>query len=225
MATNPRGLVYGKVPRSRETDHPQEDLHALLRQQLHEGFPLPQVRLQGPPPQGPRVPRRLILVIQPTGPQAPPAGEPGGTTRRYEAQFLHKDGGAVPVLGSSCPLFAASNREGLLLAFTDLRNGDHHQDRIERPEETACESRRVSSVIHELKNSLAILTLQSRLLSARNPLHADPGESLGIIQDQVKSMAHMLDSLRSSADPLEPHLETTDVNGLIRHTLDLYRQE
>jgi signal transduction histidine kinase len=80
-------------------------------------------------------------------------------------------------------------------------------------------------VIHELKNSLAILTLQSRLLSARDSLHAEQGESLTIIQDQVKRMAHMLDSLRRSADPLEPHLEATDVNGLVRHTLDLYRHQ
>ncbi|MGC9333463.1 MAG: two-component system sensor histidine kinase NtrB, partial [Anaerolineae bacterium] len=141
--------------------------------------------------------------------------------RQAELEVLHRDGTEIPVLINSSPLHDAHGGPGILATFADLRERHHFEAELQRLEEIASMTNHVSSVAHELNNSLTILVLQAQLLSRKTPESADFGDSLSIIQDQANRMIQMVDDLRSSTDPYELHLEHTDINTLLERTLEL----
>ena len=83
----------------------------------------------------------------------------------------------------------------------------------------------VSRLVHELNNSLAIISLQVRLLSRGEAEPAETKAGLDIIQEQAKRMSQMVDDLRSSADPYQPRLQITDVNAVIRYAMEIQRPQ
>ena len=83
----------------------------------------------------------------------------------------------------------------------------------------------VSRLVHELNNSLAIISLQTRLLSQGTIGPAQTEASLDIIREQAKRMSQMVDDLRSSADPYQPRLQTIDVNAVIRYTVEMQQAQ
>lgn len=145
--------------------------------------------------------------------------EPREGTGYQESALRHRNGTAVPVLINRRVLHAAQG--AVLLTFTAVQETQDRQARLQQMEEMARTSQHVSSVVHEMKNSLAILLLQTKLLSTRARLTSETGDGLAVVQDQIRRMAQMVDNLRTCADPLEPCLETVDVNELIRHTVEL----
>ena len=166
------------------------------------------------------------------GPGPWPFYKPGETTRRYEARLLHRDGSSLPALVSSCLLStdggtSSSRYQGILLMFTDLRERQHLQAQVEQLATPALMGQRIASVVHELSNSLTILTMQAQLLSkkvaAPEILGSVPPveQNLAVIQGEARRMMQLVDNLRLSADPYQVNLETTDVNALIEATLDL----
>jgi len=150
-------------------------------------------------------------------------GEPREAAGYQESALRHRNGTAVPVLISRRVLHAAQG--AVLLTFTAVQESQDRQARLQQMEEMARTSQHVSSVVHEMKNSLAILLLQTKLLSTKTRLTSETGDGLAVVQDQIKRMAQMVDNLRTCADPLEPCLETVDMNSLIRHTVALQRPQ
>lgn len=150
-------------------------------------------------------------------------GEPKEVAGYQESILRHRSGAAVPVLINRRVLHAAQG--AVLLTFTAVQVSQDRQTRLRQMEEMAQISQHVSSVVHEMKNSLAILLLQTRLLSTRTRLTSETGDGLAVVQDQIKRMAQMVDNLRTCADPLEPSLESVDLNALIRRTLELQRPQ
>jgi PAS domain S-box-containing protein len=148
------------------------------------------------------------------------AGEPQQSAGYQEGTLRHRNGTAVPVLINRRILHAAQG--AVLLTFTPLHESQDRQARLQQMEEMARASQHVSSVVHEMKNSLAILLLQTKMLSTRTRLTSETGDGLAVVQDQIKRMAQMVDNLRACADPLEPSLETVDVGALIGRTLQLH---
>jgi len=83
----------------------------------------------------------------------------------------------------------------------------------------------VSSLVHELNNSLAIISLQTRLLSQDGTGQVQVEASLDVIREQARRMSQMVDDLRSLADPHQPRLRATNVNAVIRYALDIQRPQ
>jgi PAS domain S-box-containing protein len=141
--------------------------------------------------------------------------------RQCELEVRRSDGTEVPVLINSSPLHDAHGGDGLLATFADLRERHHFEAELQRLEKVASMTNYVSSVAHELNNSLTILVLQAQLLSRKPAESLEFSESLSIIQDQANRMIEMVGDLRSSSDPYELRLEDVDVNALLERTLEL----
>jgi PAS domain S-box-containing protein len=142
------------------------------------------------------------------------------TNSRYEAWLLCKDGTTVPVLASSRPL---SNGDRVRLStFTDLRERHQLEAQVQQLGVPALMGEQIGSVIHELNNSLTIVSLQAQLLSKKVPVSQPLEESLTAIREQTKRMSHLVDSLRVAADPRQVNLETIDLHVLIEQTLELH---
>jgi two-component system, cell cycle sensor histidine kinase and response regulator CckA len=141
--------------------------------------------------------------------------------RQCELEVRRGDGTEIPVLINSSPLHDAHGGDGLLATFADLRERHHFEAELQRLEKTASMTNHVSSVAHELNNSLTILVLQAQLLSRKPAESLEFGESLSIIQDQANRMIQMVEDLRSSSDPYALRLEDVDVNALLERTLEL----
>jgi two-component system NtrC family sensor kinase len=149
-------------------------------------------------------------------------GLSGAMAGRYEARLRHKNGTAIPVLISSRLLQEGSDRQGILATFSDLRPGSEPPAQLAELNELPV-TPYVSSVVHELKNSLTILLLQSQILSRGGGQTPQFEESLSIIQGQARRMKQMLDDLRSPAEPHQLRLEPIDVNDLVENTLCLLK--
>ena len=91
-----------------------------------------------------------------------------------------------------------------------------HMDRLELLGEN------LSHVAHELNNRLTTVLLQTRILYRTAPPASQVEDGLATIQDQAQRMKRMLDDLLNYANPHSPEWETTDVNDLIRRTVDLH---
>lgn len=169
-----------------------------------------------------REPRELVglnwISLHVQKPQVLTTGPRQGTGYQ-ESALRHRDGTAVPVLINRRILHTAQG--AVLLTFTAVQETQDRQARLRQMEEMARTSQHISSVVHEMKNSLAILLLQTKLLSVRARSTSETSDGLAMVQDQIKRMAQMVDNLRTCADPLEPCLETVDVSALIRHTVEL----
>jgi signal transduction histidine kinase len=92
---------------------------------------------------------------------------------------------------------------------------------VEQTDELAEIGQHVASVAHELNNSLMIVLLQTRLLNKASASTPRIQEGLTTIQEQTQRMMQMVDDLLFFSRPRPLQLEATDVNSLIRRTLNL----
>jgi len=177
------------------------------------------------------------------GAQPPKFRTPTESTESYETRLRRKDGTTVPVLTRTRPLLDGEQRPKRLFAFTPLADGHpvstrnsrrsplsadersirlrqgRHQTPPQLQEELASLGEHVSSIAHELRNPLTIILLQTRLLHKAIESSPQVSDSLTLIQDQARRIGRMVDDLLTFAGSRSPHLETTDVNALIRRTL------
>jgi len=144
---------------------------------------------------------------------------------RIELRLQCQDGTAIPVLATSRPLHDRGRSQGVLMVFADQQERRRLGIQIREMEKAASAGQHLSGVVHELKNSLTILILQSQMLGRQGPLPSPMGESVAIIQSQASRMKQMLDNLRTSSDPHQLHLEAADVNELLHDTLVLLEHQ
>ena len=142
---------------------------------------------------------------------------------RYDARLLHRDGSQIPVVASSFPLSDGDSKAGTLSTFTDLRELGHLPGKDRDGSAHAGAGQRIASIVHELNNSLSILTLQAQVLNKRGNLTPRVKESLYAMQDETLRMTMLVDSLRAAADPHSIQLKPTDINKLIVQTLELQK--
>jgi PAS domain S-box-containing protein len=148
---------------------------------------------------------------------------PGDTPGRYRTRLLNKVGTEIPVLASSFPLSDGDHDAGTLSTFVDLRDAYYPPDENTEGGAPALASQRIASIVHELNNSLSILTLQAQIIHKRGKLTPRLKDSLIAIQDETVRMTTMVDSLRATADPHCVQLKPTDINMLIIQTLELQK--
>ena len=134
----------------------------------------------------------------------------------FETCLQRKDGTRTRVLVRVKPLFSGKRPQGLLSAFFPL--GGRHDPPLE---EMALIGQHISSVIHELNNPLTIILLQTRLLSKAAAQSPAIGKGLDTIREQVERIRRLVDDLLAFGGPRPPQLKDTDVNALIRHTLEV----
>ena len=161
-------------------------------------------------------------------PPATPGAAYYDTPGRYKTRLLHKVGAEIPVLASSFPLSDGDRDAGTLSTFVDLRDAHYPPDEStdgSAPEVAApaLASQRIASIVHELNNSLSILTLQAQVIHKRGNLTPRLEDSLIAIRDETVRMTTMVDSLRATADPHTVQLKPTDINMLIIQTLELQK--
>ncbi|MFN2242828.1 MAG: ATP-binding protein [Anaerolineae bacterium] len=151
----------------------------------------------------------------------PETGE-DDTPGRYETRLLHKRGVEIPVVASNFPLSDGDHEAGTLSTFTDLRE-DGLLPAVTDATTPVLAGQRIASIVHELNNSLSILTLQAQILHRKGELNPKLTESLVAIQDETVRMTTMVESLRVAADPHNVQLKPTNINMLIVQTLELQR--
>jgi PAS domain S-box-containing protein len=144
---------------------------------------------------------------------------------RHETRLLHKHGIEIPVIASSFALSDGERDAGTLSTFTDLRDASHLPVESRDRAAAAVTGQRIASIVHELNNSLSILTLQAQVLHKRGNLGPTLRESLVAIQDETTRMAAMVESLRAAADPHNVQPRPTDINMLIVQTLELQKPQ
>jgi PAS domain S-box-containing protein len=171
---------------------------------------------------------RIFADRQNGKPPAEPGDTPCDASGRFQASLLNKAGTEIPVLVSSFPLFDGEDDAGTLSTFIDLRDAHNPTDEQEDADASAVAtpalaSQRIASVVHELNNSLSILTLQAQVIHKRGNLSPRVADSLLAIQDETVRMTTMVDSLRATADPHTVQLRPTDINMLLIQTLELQK--
>jgi nitrogen-specific signal transduction histidine kinase len=130
------------------------------------------------------------------------------------------------VLASSSPLGDDGPKDDTLWTFTDLRESQSLREKVEKLTKPAQMGQQVASIIHELSNSLTILSLQAQLLAKKGPLTPQVEENLAVIRDQARRMIEMVDTLRESSDPnsrMQPI--RSDANALVEGTLALHSHQ
>ncbi len=97
----------------------------------------------------------------------------------------------------------------------------NHPQAKSQPEAMALMGEHVAGVAHEMRNLLAIIQMQARFLPLQK--RDTPGfqDSLTVIQEQARRMAHLVDNLLAFGDSRTPWFEKTDVNALLRYVVDL----
>ncbi len=139
------------------------------------------------------------------------------TTSPFETCLRRKDGTPVRVRVNIRPLFDGNRFQATLVAVIPL-DGQHHP-----VEEMALIGQHLSSVLHELNNPLTLILLQIRLLLKSAAQVPEIGEGLVTIQEQSLRMRRLVDELLAFGYSRPLQLEETDLNSLLRHTLDLQR--
>jgi len=139
-------------------------------------------------------------------------------------RLLHKRGCEVLVAASSFALSDGERDAGSLTTFVDVRDPGHTPTGCSDGAATAVSGERIASIVHELNNSLSILTLQAQMIHKKETLGPGLKESVTAIQDEALRMAMMVESLRiAAADPYDVHLQPTDINALVARTLELHK--
>jgi len=144
---------------------------------------------------------------------------------RYEARLLDKQGTVIPVVAGCFPLADGDREAGTLSTFSELRHAGSIAVQNGDRAAAAVTGQRIASIVHELNNSLSILTLQAQVLHKRGNLGSTLRESLVAIQDETTRMAAMVESLRAAADPHNVQPRPTDINMLIVQTLELQKPQ
>lgn len=104
---------------------------------------------------------------------------------------------------------------------TPLIGRPHLQDEPQQSGVMAMMGQHIAGVAHEMRNLLAIIQLQARMLPKKQPDTPQFQESLAIVQDQAKRMAYLVDNLLAFGDLREPKMERADVNALLRYVVSL----
>ncbi len=86
---------------------------------------------------------------------------------------------------------------------------------------TALFGQHVAGIAHEMRNLLAIIQLQARMLPKKQHDTPQFQKSLAIIEDQAKRLAALVDTLLALRDSRGPRFERVDVNALLQYTVGL----
>ncbi len=136
----------------------------------------------------------------------------------FETHLQRKDGTQVRVMANIRSLFNGHQFQGMLLAAIPLESQRHPPI-----EEMALIGQHISTVLHELNNPLTIILLQTRLLLKSVAQIPGLSESLTTIQEQSERMRRLVDDLLAFGISNSPQMKDTDINAIIRHTVDLHR--
>lgn len=143
-----------------------------------------------------------------------------GATDRSVAHLRRKDGSSVPAAVTAWRLPIGGEGGQRRLSVFALRESQRQQARSCQEEDRSPGDHRLASAVHELNNALTIISFHSQLMARLDPPSSSFGEHLAIVQDQVANTKRIVAELRPTSER-EPGFEATDVNALIRYTLEI----
>ena len=140
----------------------------------------------------------------------------------YEIHLSRRDRTTVPVLAAAWRLRVSTDHGPRRLSvFTDFADEASPGSPLIQSTGKGGWDHHLASMAHELNNPLTIINIQSQLLTEVGSSIPMFGEHLAIIQDQVQRMKRIIEDLRLSSHFHGPQLESTDINALVRRTLDI----
>lgn len=150
------------------------------------------------------------------------APAPDRSSSRYDTLLCRKDGSPVPVQVTAWRLPTEGDPgQRYLSVFVMGKEAQRARTRLGAEEICAPPDPRLASVAHELNNSLTVMTVQSQLLARLDARSSQFGEELALLQSQVAHMKRIVAELQSPPDLSGRDFEPTDINALVRRSLEI----
>jgi len=143
-------------------------------------------------------------------------------TVRSRTVTLSLRGRDVPYLLDAHVQREAGRASGLMVTARDLERLSRLGSRLSYSQKLAALGRLTSGVAHEIKNPLNALVLQAALL--RQKLGAASPEAtrhLDVVEEEIRRLDRVIDGFLKFTRPEELQLESVELDGIVRETLDL----
>jgi two-component system sensor histidine kinase HydH len=168
-----------------------------------------------------------VLGIEPTADREAVERVVAGEAGQLEAETRVTAGGAsVPIALSASPLTGESGeRAGAVLLFQDLRELEALREEVERERHLASLGRLAAGVAHEVRNPLSSLKGFAQLFRARFAPGSQEERHADIMIEEVERLDRVVEELLDFARPSRPDRGPTDVNALVRESVELVSED
>ena len=144
-----------------------------------------------------------------------------GERSRMEVRYVGPNGEARPGSLIVAPILERGTVVGALGIIRDVREEKRLVEQLLQQEKSAAIGQLVSGVAHELNNPLAGVVAFSELLLAQPTVDAEQLRALESIHTEARRAAKIVANLLAFARRHRPEKRATDVNQIVRDTLDL----
>jgi two-component system sensor histidine kinase HydH len=168
-----------------------------------------------------------VVGIEPPEDREAVARVIAGSAGPLEAETRVAVGGAsVPIALSASPLTGESGeRAGAVLLFQDLRELEALREEVERERHLASLGRLAAGVAHEVRNPLSSLKGFAQLFRARFAPGSQEERHADIMIEEVERLDRVVEELLDFARPSRPDRGPTDVNALVRESVELVSED
>ena len=149
----------------------------------------------------------------------------------HEKQHLHlefsfrtRDGAVIP-LYISCKVAMFRGERVILCVARDITDLKRLQEKLIRSERLAATGEMAASIVHEIKNPLAIIGGFARSIRKRPEDTERVVRNAGIIVEEIERMERLVADMLDFSRPQIPRLENTDVIAFITKTLSLLEKD
>jgi two-component system sensor histidine kinase HydH len=144
--------------------------------------------------------------------------------KEMECEFTENK--VVPVSVSASKIINEEGQfVGKVLILRDLGEVRRLQDEIRRKEKLAAIGGLAAGVAHEIRNPLSSIKGIASYFRSKYDKNSDDQEAAGVMIQEVDRLNRVISELLEFARPTQLKLESTDVNGLLEHSVRLILQE
>ena len=144
-----------------------------------------------------------------------------GERRRMEVRYVGPEGEARPGSLIVAPILERGTVVGALGIIRDVTDEKRLVEQLLQQEKLAAIGQLVSGVAHELNNPLAAMMAFSQLLLAQPTVDDEQSRALESINTEARRAAKIVSNLLAFARRHRPEKKATDVNQIMRDTLEL----
>lgn len=135
----------------------------------------------------------------------------------------HRDGRAFPALVEAIPVEKDNTVQAILIVITDISTDEQNKVRTQQLEQRAVIGEVIQVFAHEVRNPINNISLTLEAMAgALDP--SDPNQDyISRMQGDCFRLSHLMESILSSAKPLEPKFERVELQFLLRKILERWR--